>query len=243
MNGTRFFAIAAALFVLLLGGLQMTSTARASASPPIEEKHGEKDPPANAKAVVDLAPWIIADESSVWTQAELATVERVMTNTLAALERAGLDGAALLDGYRFRRVAGEFVGGKPGVIASVAHGSMVIRLSDKIFLPQYEFDLYHELGHVLDQRSNRALNERFHALTLEIDGVTARHEWTTAQGFFVRGYGHVDKLEATADAFAVWVFVGYAGNPLPYFKHMPDNANVGAIVEVFAQALQSAFGD
>jgi len=197
--------------------------------------------PENQEAF-DLSRWLIVDETSVWTTEEMGVVEQALRNTFGALEEAHMDGETLLDGYRFRRYDGEFANDKEGKIALANHTDQEIVLSDSIFLPENEFYIYHELGHVVDHRSGRALNDQFHALTLQIEGVTALHDWTTAQGFFLRGQAHVNKLEGTADAFAVWVFVGYVGNPVPQFNHMPENANPKAIVEVFGQALETAFG-
>lgn len=189
----------------------------------------------------DFSHWFILDETSVWTPEEIETVTRALRTSLAALEQAGFDGEALLDGYHFRRYAGEYAEGKRGKIALTNFTNFEITLSDSIFLPENEFYIYHELGHVVDARSGGVLNEQFHALTLQIEGVTALHDWTTAQGFFLRGQAHVHKEEATADAFAVWVFIGFAGNPVPQFKNMPENGNPQAIMDVFEQALGLAF--
>ena len=191
----------------------------------------------------NFSTWFIEDEASAWPAEERAVVATVLANTLGALESAGLDGAALLEGYRFRRFDGQYAKDKEGNIALVNHGDLEITLSDTVLLPENRFFIYHELGHVVNHRSGGELNNRFHALTLQIEGVTALHDWTTAQGFFMRGQAHVHKTEATADAFALWVWVAFAKQETPYFHDTPENANAEAIVEIFSQAFVATFGE
>lgn len=190
---------------------------------------------------VDFSKWFIENETSVWTPLERLIVETALRTSMDALAAAGLDGEALLDGYRFERFAGEYANDKKGKIALVYFEAGKIVLSDSIFLPENVFYIYHELGHVIDYRSGHTLNIKFHELTLQIEGVTARHDWTTAQGFFLRGQAHVHKPEATADAFALWVFVAYAGNSVPEFPHMPENGDPNAIIQVYEEALSFVF--
>jgi hypothetical protein len=123
----------------------------------------------------------------------------------------------------------------------VNHSTQVITLSVTILLPENVFFIYHELGHIVDHISGRSLNDHFHALTLEINGVTSLHEWTTAQGFFMRGQAHIVHTEATADAFALWVWVRFAGEEIPEFDDMPENADPQAILSVFEIAIELAF--
>lgn len=191
---------------------------------------------------LDFSNWFIENDTSNWTPEERAIVENVIINSMNALTDAGLDGEALLGGYRFERFAGEYANNKKGKIAIAYLQKGKIVLSDSIFLPENIFYIYHELGHVIDYRSGHELDIQFHKLTLQIDGVTALHDWTTAQGFFLRGQAHVHKREATADAFALWVYVAYAGNPVPEFQHMPDNGDPDAIIRVYEEAQSLVFG-
>jgi hypothetical protein len=196
----------------------------------------------SAASSVDFSNWFIENETSVWTPVERLIVEIAISNAMDALADAGLDGEALLGGFRFVRFAGEYANDKKGKIALTYYDGKKIILSDSIFLPENIFYIYHELGHVVDYRSGHILNDHFHELTLQIDGVTALHDWTTAQGFFLRGQAHVHKIEATADAFALWVYVAYAGNPVPEFPHMPENGNPDAIIRVYEEAQTLVLG-
>lgn len=197
---------------------------------------------SSVSSSVDFSKWFIENETSIWTPEERATVETALRNSMDALAAAGLDGETLLGGYRFERFAGEYANDKRGKIAIAYLEKGKIVLSDSIFLPENIFYIYHELGHVIDYRSGHELDTQFHKLTLQIDGVTALHDWTTAQGFFLRGQAHVHKIEATADAFALWVYVAYAGNPVPEFKHMPENGDPGAIIRVYEETQTLVFG-
>lgn len=190
---------------------------------------------------MDFSEWFIENETSIWTPKERAIVETVLRNSMNALADAGLDGNTLLSGYRFERFAGEYANNKKGKIAIAYLNKGIILLSDSIFLPENIFYIYHELGHVIDFRSGHELDTQFHTLTLQIEGVTTKHDWTTAQGFFLRGHAHVHKIEATADAFALWVYVSYAGNPVPEFRHMPENGNPDAIIQVYEEAQKLVF--
>ena len=87
--------------------------------------------------------------------------------------------------------------------------------------------------------SGSVLNEQFHTLIQQIEGVTSLHDWTTAQGFYLQGQAHIDKSEATADAFALWVWVGFAGKDAPCFHDTSNNANTEAILDVFGLALKN----
>jgi len=189
----------------------------------------------------DFDHWLILDETSAWTTNELKVLERVMRNAFGALEEAGLDGNVIFNGYFFRRFQGECAKNRRGKIAVVSFSDKEIILSDSIFQPEYEFFIYHELGHVVDYYSEAVLDEQFHKLIMQIEGVTSLHDWTTAQGFYLRGQAHIKKSEATADAFALWVWVDFAGKEIPNFYDMPSNANPEAILDVFRQALKSTF--
>jgi len=189
----------------------------------------------------DLGRWLVIDETSHWTPEELETLQRVMQHTFDALAQAGLDGNAVFAGYAFRRGQGEYANNRNTAYAVVNHANQEIVLSDSVLLKENEFFIYHELGHIVDRYSGRALNEQFHMLTLQVEGALALHDWTTVKGFYLRGQAHIDKPEATADAFALWVWVTAAGEEIPQFDDTPEHARPQAIVEVFTQAFNAAF--
>ncbi len=191
----------------------------------------------------NLANWLIEDETSVWSDEELEVLTEILIRTIGALDQAGLDGTALLEGYRFRRWDGEFAKDKQGKIAVVNHTNMEIVLSDTILAPENYFFIYHELGHVVNRRTGDALSSNFHALTEAIEGVVVLHDWTTAEGFWIRGQSHVKRSEAIADAFALWVLVGYARLNPPVFHDTPESARPEAIISVFEQAVELTFGN
>jgi hypothetical protein len=189
----------------------------------------------------DYSSWFIEDAASAWTESERKRVELVLANTLTALETLGPDGPALLDGYRFRRFAGEYARDREGKIALVDHTAQEVILADTALLQANTFFIYHELGHIVDHRTERDLDGQFHRLTLETEDATTLHEWTTVQGFFLRGQAHIKHTEATADAFALWIWVEFAGEAIPHFHDTPENADPAAILEVFRDTLSEVF--
>ena len=172
------------------------------------------------------ARWIIADVDSVWTVEELAMVRGILWNTLGALEALGLDGQTLLDGYRFRRFAGEYVDHKPGRVALIVHSQMEITVSDTAFAEQRGFYIYHEIGHAVDRRLGRQFSDRFHRLATD--------------DYKLRRQAQQDREEATADAFAVWVMVDYVGENEPVFHNTPVTADYDGISQAVAASLTSA---
>lgn len=232
MRKSIFILLAALIVITSVPGIPVPIPNGGGAQPPRLSRR----PPGAGRP--DFSAWFIEDGDSRWTAPERARVEEVLANTLEALAWLGDAEAELLSGYRFRRFAGQFARNRDGKIALVDHAVHEVILSDTILQPGNEFFIYHELGHIIDHRSSRALNERFHALTLETEGATTLHEWTTAQGFFLRGQAHIRHTEATADAFALWVWVEFAGQPIPHFHDTPDNADPEEILDVFEQALE-----
>lgn len=170
--------------------------------------------------------WIIADVDSVWTVEDLAMVRDILQNTLGALEALGLDGQTLLDGYRFRRFAGEYVDHKPGRVALIVHSKMEITISDRALAQQSGFYIFHEIGHAVDRRLGRQFSDRFHRLA--------------TNDYKLRRQAQQDREEATADAFAVWVMVDYMGKSKPVFHNTPATADYGGISQAVAVSLTSA---
>lgn len=184
----------------------------------------------------DFSVFFLENDESRWSANDRRTVETVLRNTFHALNAVGLDGEAILSGYRFVHDDGEFARDKAGKIAVVNHVEGVIILAAPILQPENVFFIYHELGHIIDHRSGRALNHAFHSHALAT-GAQSLHEWTTAQGFFLRGQAHIKHTEATADAFALWVWVDFAGHDFPTFHDTPENADPAAILAVFKAAI------
>ena len=180
--------------------------------------------------------WFITSESSIWQAEEMDQVQQVLENTMMALAQAGINGESTLDGYRFRRFAGEYVDGATGRIGVVDHNKKEIALSDTAFLRMGGFYIYHELGHAVDFRLDRRLSEGFHAQAgsaLGGQGV----EWQTAEGFWLRQHGYDDREEATADAFALWI-MGESGNTFkPVFPGTPVDTEYEAIARFANEAL------
>ena len=228
-----FFSIAAAAALL---PLLLPAPAPTALQPASDRRNQNLSAPARP---ADLSRWFIEDETSRWSSDELEAVGLVLRNTVAALESLGPDFPAMLEGYRFRRFAGEYARDREGKIALVNHQDREVILSDTALLPENAFFIYHELGHIIDHRTDRALDGHFHLLTLETEGATTLHEWTTAQTFFLRGQAHIKHTEATADAFALWVWVDFAGEAVPHFHDTPENADPEAILEVFRNAIDS----
>lgn len=170
--------------------------------------------------------WVIADAESVWKVQELVMIRHVLENSLGALDSVGIDGQELLDGYRFRRFTGEYVDNKPGRVAMVVHSKMEITVSDTAFVRQQGFYIYHEIGHAVDTRLGRNLNNRFHRLATD--------------DYKLRRQAQHRPEEATADAFAVWVMVGYTGARQPVFKNTPATADYVGISQAVEQSLHGA---
>jgi hypothetical protein len=188
----------------------------------------------------EIEYWLISDEESHWFTDEVEVLQCALQNTFGALTAKGIDGMALLDGYRFRHEADLYVGDVEGQMGTIDHNVGVIRLSDRAFTVLNGFAIYHELGHAVDNRLNRQLSESFHTYTggpkISEDG----KQWQTADNYWLREQGHYDREEATADAFAVWVMVSYAGLNRPVFANQPITTDYDGISAAMALALQTS---
>ena len=109
------------------------------------------------------ASWIIVGPDSAWTVEELEMVRVALLTTMRALDEVGLDGRALLAGYRFRRAADANINGREGKIARIYHDSGEIILSGSAFKRLWGFYIYHELAHAVDRRTGGEERKRFHA--------------------------------------------------------------------------------
>lgn len=189
----------------------------------------------SAPSLDETDRWLISAEDGAWTVEEAEQVRSVLLDVFAALATAGVNGSELLDGYRFRRYAGEYVDGVPGRVAKVNHADLEIVLSDTAFLRQQGFYLYHELGHAVDRRLDRRLSTHFHTHTG--GGPAAGGSWQTGAGSWIRPEGREDREEAAADAFAVWVMVEYAGLRKPVFPGAPMTTDYPGIAAAAESAL------
>jgi hypothetical protein len=142
---------------------------------------------------------------------------------------------ALLASYRFRRYHGQFVDGVDGRIALVRHADKEIILADTAFMRLWGYYSYHELDHVVDKSLNRELSRHFHALASNELGADSQ---ATPDGFWLNEHARTHTEEATADAFAIWVFLRYTENPKPVFWHTPNTVDYQQIVDTMDQALR-----
>lgn len=178
---------------------------------------------------------IVIDDGNGWSAEELALVNKAIADTYAALAQLELDPQALFADYQIRRYIGEYVNGKPGSIGQVDHEAHAITLSDTAFIRLWGFYIYHELGHVLDRRTDRQLSNEFHRLAGSTSG-SEESPWQTADGFWLRDQGHHDREEATADAFALWV-IDQAGIKRPVFGGMPLDVDYEGINSAVREGL------
>lgn len=188
-------------------------------------------PAAQAQSTDTANVWFVHTEDSQWQPGEIAMVQKTLETTITALDGAGLDGRALFQGYRFRRYAGEYVHGVEGQIALVRHNSQEIILGDAAFVRLSGYYIYHELGHVVDKRTGRALSIAFQA---QIGGDA--HEGTP-DGYWLNDHGREDREEGTADAFALWVVMRYTENLKPVFANMRNDTDYEQIVGTFETAM------
>ena len=195
----------------------------------------ERLTPANDSDDVDGQPgWFIREGNSTWTDSELETVSQALTQTIRALSLAGLDGQEIFQGYRFRRFQGEYVDAVDGRLAIVDHQNGEIVLSDAAFKRHKGFNIYHELGHIVDYRLDRQLSHFFH---LRAGTNQAAVDWATAEGYWLRNHGRYDREEATADAFALWVLAQDSDAYRPVFFGTPVTVDYEAII----WAIEDAF--
>ena len=180
--------------------------------------------------------WFIEDVASTWTENEIETVEQALEQTFQALSLVGLDAQEIFQGYRFRRFQGEYAHAVDGRLAIVDHQKAEIILSDAAFKRHQGFNIYHELGHVVDLRLNRQLSHLFH---LQAGTNQAAEEWVTAEGYWMRDHGRHDREEATADAFALWVLSQEPDDFRPVFFGTPVTVNYEAILWAIEGALHN----
>lgn len=177
-------------------------------------------------------------QKSKWSEEEMAAVQQIVDYTLNALKEVGLDGRQILAGYRFRRYDGNYVNDVEGVISVIDHEMMEIILADNAFLRHQGFNIYHELGHAVDYRLARQLSQSYHQIAgsgQEIDD----EAWNTADGYWLRFHGRDDREEATADAFALWIFTSQADLDYPVFYGTPTTVDYEGMVD----AISSSFAD
>lgn len=182
----------------------------------------------------DWQQWIIVTPESTWTDEELAMLDGILTAVITSLNQQGLDGRTLLSGYRFRRQPGEYVTGHQGRIAVVNHDWQEITLSDAAFKRLHGFYIIHELGHVVDQRTNRQLSATFHAHI----GSDLQNQ-ATATGFWLNLPAKNDLEEATADAFALLIVADYSPGYRPVFAFTPVTSDFEGIKAALAITLEA----
>jgi len=233
-----------ALFILVLSVRFTTTSAMPSplSSAPATEPvvvAASTNNVATAAETDEIGYWLITDEDSHWSVDEVEVLQRALQYTLAALAANGIDGVALLDGYRFRHEAGPYVGDVEGRMGTIDHNVGIIMLSDRAFTVLNGFAIYHELGHAVDNQLNGQLSEGFQRYTggPEISG--DNNQWRTADNYWLRLQGRNDRAEATADAFAVLVMVSYAGVNRPVFAHEPITTDYDGISAAITLALQT----
>jgi hypothetical protein len=184
--------------------------------------------------------WIAAGQEDPWSASELLLVRAILDNTLAALADVGLDGAKLLEGYRFKRLAGEFVRPEARIAALVNHSEQIISLGDAAFVRQQGFYIYHELGHAVDHRLGRRMGDQFHEVAgsgyIETNG---DRRWSTADGYWLRPIAQEARGEATADAFGMWVSTVYGGSRRPVFAGISTQVDYDGIVAAVQEALEA----
>ena len=232
------------ILVILILSLQVTVPLAAPSAPlekPVAVVVASASNDGTGAKTDEITRWLITNEESYWTAEEAKTVQRVLQDTFGTLAANGIDGIALLDGYRFRHDAGRYVDDVEGLIAKINHNVQEITLSDTAFTLQHGFTIYHELGHVVDHRLDRQLSELFHRHTgVGLVAGEEGEEWQTAYNYWLRLAGRDDREEATADAFAVLVMVTYAGLRQPIFPHEPVTTDYEGISAAIALALQAA---
>jgi hypothetical protein len=187
----------------------------------------------------EITYWLITDEDSRWSADEIKSLQGALQDTFDALAANGIDGMALLGGYRFRHEAGLYIGEIEGRMGTIDHNVGEITLSDKAFTVLHGFAIYHELGHAVDRRLDRQLSEGFHRNTGGPKINEGSDRWQTANNYWLRLEGRDDREEAAADAFAVLV-MSYAGLKRPVFAHQPITTDYAGISAAAALALQSA---
>ena len=182
----------------------------------------------------DWQQWIIITPDSPWAAEELVMLSDILTAVIDSLDRQGLDGRALLSGYRFRRQHEEYITGDHQDWAAVTnHTSQEITLADAAFKRLHGFYIIHELGHVIDQRTERQLSAAFHSLVS-----SDQQAQITAAGYLLNIAAQKDLEEATADAFALWVMSTYDAGFRVVFVSTPLTADYKGITAALAASLE-----
>jgi hypothetical protein len=194
---------------------------------------GNISPVPNTSSVKEQN-WFIVSAEQTWEAEEIVMIQELLTTVISALDEQGLDGQALLTGYRFRRQHGEYITGYPGRIAVVNHETQEITLADAAFKRLHGFYIIHELGHVVDRRTGRQLTTTFHNLASS----DMEHR-STAPGYWLNLHAEHDLEEATADAFALWILSIYDAGYRPFFAHTPATADYAEITAVLVTSLNS----
>lgn len=183
----------------------------------------------------DWQNWIVVDDGSDWTIGKLRMVRSAILHTISALDGVGLDGPALLAGYRFRLANAQFVDDLPGRQAQVDHRLQLITLGDSAFGAHQGFFIYHELGHIVDHRLGRSLTALFEDETLlaNVSGNNTGH----ISGIWMREQAQAKPSEAAADAFALWVLVDQAGYSIPTFPSADVNVDAPVLFTLTEDSL------
>ncbi|MAU00486.1 MAG: hypothetical protein CL608_25365 [Anaerolineaceae bacterium] len=177
--------------------------------------------------------WIIVTPGDSWQTDELILLRDILTTVIDALDQQGLDGRSLLSGYRFQRQQGEYIIGHPGRVAVVNHTTQEITLADASFKRLRGFYIFHELGHVIDWRTERQLSTAFHIMVGSDQTQSA-----TADGYWLNQAAEHDLEEAVADAFALWIMSNYGGDYRPVFAHTPVTTDYEGITRTFSTSLK-----
>ena len=182
----------------------------------------------------DWQRWIIYDPENPWSATELVILQKALTQTFVALEDFGVDGAELLDGYRFRRQHGAYLEGRRGFIGVARHSLQEIILSDTAFRRFNGFYIHHEIAHAVDVRLGRSLSEQFAFIS------DSGLEGYVAPGFWMNNHAQNDVQEAVADAYALWIHTQYLGEDFPSFTSMPGDADREIIIAFLEVSLRLA---
>lgn len=193
----------------------------------------------NLCAAGDWQAWVIADHASDWQVGELEMLHLALLTTINALDDMGADGHNLLAGYRVRKINQEFVPSESeqNMVAVVRHPEQEIVVSRSAFLRQQGFLIYHELGHVVDKRVERRYTANYQALAA-LGGEPS--DAPIADGYWLRVYGRDQANEGSADAFATWMVLRYAGTRQPVFPGTPITIDYDLIANTAQSALTQA---
>jgi len=184
--------------------------------------------------------WIIVDEAGGWDVAQLRAVHQALADTFGALAEVGINGRQLLAGYHFRYQPGERIINRQESIALARHEYQEIILTDSAFAVLGGFSIYHELGHAVDNRLHRQLTAGFIEITGGGEDYRRETGYLIPDGYWVRTQTRLSPYEATADAFGVWVTVGYRQDTTPVFMTTPPDVNYRGITHAVETAVQQA---